>query len=194
MSRRGLVLFSVACLTACGSGTSLESGSGTGGSGATDAGACDRTGVTFQVTAPSGATTSWCLGQPGSCSSAWLGIRDSSGVLVLANECGTPCDTCTMMGCPNICRVPSELSGQGATQTWNGTHYVAGQCGASATACLSPRCATPGQYTAEICGFPNPAPDGGLGCSTAPSGTQPICVEQPFEYPSSTPIVVTMPT
>jgi len=180
----------LALLTGCGGTTSSGSNAGTGGSGSTT---CTAGTVTLQVVPAAGTGVQWCMGQPGGCSSNWLTIRDSSGGLVLSNSCMTPCNTCMMMACPNACAIPSELSAQGLTNTWDGTHYKAGTCGASASNCLSPQCAPAGQYTAKVCGFANPAPDAGYGCASASSSVQPTCVEKPFEFPSSAPIVVTMP-
>lgn len=180
----------LALLSGCGGTTNSGSNSGTGGSGST---ACTAGTVTIQVVPTAGAGVQWCMGQPTGCSSNWLTIRDSSGDLVVSNMCMTPCDSCMMMGCPASCAIPSELSAQGLTYTWSGTYYKAGTCGSSATNCLSPQCAPAGQYTAKVCGFADPTPDAGFGCASASSSAQLTCVEQPFEFPSSAPIVVTMP-
>ena len=64
------------------------------------------------------------------------------------------------MACPIVCAPAQELTTAGATQTWNGTYYLSGTCGAQSMACLSPQCAPAGRYAAHICGFPNPAPGG----------------------------------
>ncbi len=192
MNRLRPLVLSAACVTACGAASSLEGGAGGAGAGGADAGTCSSGTVTFRVNQAPGATAPWCLGQPGSCSSAWLNIRNSAGELLLSNACSTPCDTCTPLGCPAICAMPLELAAQGVSQNWNGTYYVADHCGPGSSGCLNPRCAAPGQYTAVVCGFLNPYPDGGFGCASA-TNAGPICREQPFTYPSNTPIVVTMP-
>jgi hypothetical protein len=97
------------------------------------------------------------------------------------------------MACPIVCAPAQELTTAGATQTWNGTYYLSGTCGAQSMACLSPQCAPAGRYAAHICGFPNPAPEAGYGCGQSTSSTNTTCVDVPFDYPSSTPIVVTLP-
>jgi len=166
----------------------------TGGStGTGDASACLDSTVTFQVNRAPGNATVWCLGQPGSCSSDWLTISSQSGDLTLSGMCRTPCDTCQFMACPIVCAPAQQLTTAGATQTWNGTYYLSGTCGAQSMACLSPQCAPAGRYSAHICGFPNPAPEAGYGCGQSTSSTNTTCVDVPFDYPSSTPIVVTLP-
>jgi len=183
-------------------GGAISTGGSTGPGGSTgtgDAGACLDSTVTFQVNRAPGNATVWCLGQPGSCSSDWLTISSQSGDLTLSGMCRTPCDTCQFMACPIVCAPAQELTTAGATQTWNGTYYLSGTCGgygsksAQSTACLSPQCAPAGRYAAHICGFPNPAPEAGYGCGQSTSSTNTTCVDVPFDYPSSTPIVVSLP-
>jgi len=185
-----IVALGTLVLSACGSSTNPGSAAGTGGAASAT---CSNGSVTFQVVPAAKESALWCMGAPGGCSSTWLSIRDSAGDMAIANNCGTPCDTCQTLGCPNLCQVPSELDTAGLTQTWDGTYFTAGTCGASATSCLDQHCATAGSYTAEICGFANPAPDAGLGCTGAASTTPLTCVEKPFDFPASAPIVVTMP-
>lgn len=180
--------------TRTGGATSTGGSVGTGG-----ATACLNSTITFQVNRAPGNTTVWCLGQPGSCSSQWLTISRQSGDLTLSGMCRTPCDTCQFMACPIVCSPAQDLTTAGATQTWNGTYYLSGTCGgygsksAQSTACLSPQCAPAGRYSAHICGFPNPAPDASFGCGQSTSSTNTTCVDVPFDYPSNTPIVVSMP-
>jgi hypothetical protein len=202
MTRHCPVMLVVSLLTACGAASSLENGTGSGGAGgahasggssAAGAGTCTLGTVTFQVKPSPGSTTQWCLGRPGSCSSAWLGIRSPSGDLGVSNYCATPCDTCMTVGCPSICLVPPAVPDTGVGDTWNGTYYLSDHCGSAGTACQSPRCAAAGSYTAVVCGFANPAPNVAYGCGTAPSGTPVTCAEQPFQFPTSAPVVVTMP-
>lgn len=186
----GLLAFLFPLLSACGGATSQDT-AGTGGSGN---GVCSSGSVTFQVVPAPSSTVLWCMGPPGGCTPNWLTIRDASGDLVLSNSCSTPCGTCSTMACPNLCQAPSPLEATGLTQTWTGTYYSSGTCGASATACLNEQCSPPGQYTAEICGFQDPGPDAGNGCGWVGMGSVKLtCVEKPFELPSSAPIVVTMP-
>jgi hypothetical protein len=190
MTRRWLfVACSLSLLTACGGTTNPGAATGTGGSGS---GTCASGSITFQVVPTAGASTVWCMGEAGSCTSNWLSIRDPNGNLLLSNFCSTPCDTCMMMACPDLCRVPSPLDASGLTQTWDGTYFTQGTCG-TGTACLSSQCAPAGQYTAEICGFADTTSDAGFGCTGATSSAAMTCVQKPFEFPSSSTVVVTMP-
>jgi hypothetical protein len=166
---------------------------GTGSGGVFTAGACSSAPVTFQVMPALNAATHWCLGQPESCS-GWGEIRNSSGTLELRSFCGVSCETCTIEQCPPLaCMGPTELTDQGVTWTWEGSYVTSSTCGASATTCDLTNCATPGQYTFNVCGFPNPDPSSADGCYEASGTTNQTCVPVLFEYPAIAPIVVTMP-
>jgi hypothetical protein len=199
MVRFVLVLCASALLAACGGTTTASGGgvlddSGAGGSTGTGGTACVTATVTFGIDRAAGTSDAWCLGAPQGCSAEWLTVKDSSGSgLARANNCGTPCATCTPMGCPAYCAMPSELKVGGATTTWEGQIFVAGTCGASMS-CQSPSCAAPGRYTAVMCAFPNPSPDGGLGlsCATGAAAAQ-TCVEVPFDYPGTATVSGTLP-
>ena len=178
-----------------GSGGDTRTGGtkGAGGAGISTTGGCSSAPVTFQVMPALNAATHWCLGQPESCS-GWGEIRNSSGTLELRSFCGVSCETCTIEQCPPLaCMGPTELTDQGVTWTWEGSYVTSSTCGASATTCDLTNCATPGQYTFNVCGFPNPDPSSANGCYEASGTTNQTCVPVLFEYPAIAPIVVTMP-
>ena len=166
---------------------------GTGSGGASTTGGCSGAPVTFQVMPAPNSVTHWCLGQPAGGCSGWFDLRNSVGSLELGGYCRVSCGTCTFEECPPIyCLGPTELTDQGVTQSWDGTYVTSSTCGASATTCDLTTCAV-GQYTINVCGFPNPDPSSPDGCYQAPSTTNSSCVSVPFEYPAIAPIVVTMP-
>ena len=184
------LLCGLGALAACSGSTTtggvLPDGGSAGGP------ACASANVTIQVNAAQG-SAAWCLGQPGGCASEWLSIRNGAGsTLLLSSFCITPCDTCQMPACPDICRVASELPASGTSRTWDGNYFAQGTCGA-ATSCVRASCAPAGRYTASVCGFPNPSTDGGFGCASADGTAKQTCVDVPFDYPSSGPVVATMP-
>jgi hypothetical protein len=175
-----------------GTGGSSGGGAGAGGGsqdgGSQDGGACVSSTVTFQIKAASG---SWCLGQ--SCSTGWVSIRDASGNLVnRSNLCQTSCDTCNMTLCPPLfCALPSPMLAAGAIETWDGTFFESSTCGANGRPCVAKGCAHPAKYTAVMCAAANPSPDSGTGCSGV-TAVQQTCVEVPFDYPPTAPVVGTL--
>jgi hypothetical protein len=172
------------------SGGAAGTGGGAGAGGvAVDGGACVNSTVTFQLKAPGGG--SWCLGQ--GCSTEWLQIRDAAGSsMILSNSCQSTCEACQMLGCPAICVLPQKMPAAGTTKTWDGTSFSIGTCGPNAMSCLNKQCAPAGKYVAVMCATASTAPDASLACSSSTTVKQ-TCVEVPFEYPSSAPVVGALP-
>ncbi len=137
----------------------------------------------------------FCVGAPNSCSSEWLSILDASGVPVsIGLGCGVaPCATCESLGCPALCAISTPLAAEGVETAWDGLQWVAGTCGTSVE-CKSPICAPAGDYVARFCGYALDA-QGGAGGATnefdvcMDATLEPTCVDVPFTYPSSDPIV-----
>ena len=166
--------------------------SSVGGSSSNDN--CPGTTVNFQVVPAPNSPTQWCLGMPGSCGGQTMTILDASGALGLSSYCQMACETCTMNLCPPLaCLLPVELTNAGSNYSWDGTYVISSNCGSSATACMAKRCAAPGRYQFRACGFANPDPTSTSACSTAPSTTTQTCTQVTFDYPATTPVVVTMP-
>lgn len=162
-----------------------------GGSGGT--GNCFGA-VAFQVVPAPNSPTQWCLGTPGNCGGQTMTILDSTGELELSSFCQVNCDTCTVNICPPLaCLLPVELTNTGSSFSWDGTYVTSSSCGASATVCLAKRCAARGKYQFKVCGFANPDPTTASACSSAPSTTTPTCTQVSFDYPTSAPVVATMP-
>ena len=165
---------------------------------------CSSSPVTFQVVPRPGSTVSWCLGQPGSCTGVSLiignvtGVRDTTSPLVISGGyCGTSCDSCVPRSCfplPVPCVLPELLTDGGKSMLWAGTYYLTSTCGPSAVDCTVNRCAPPGLYTVQVCGFVNPDPSNVSGCGMAASGAIQRCVTVSFNYPALDPVVIEMPS
>jgi hypothetical protein len=139
------------------------------------------------------AVTAWCLGQSGSCSGFTVSIADATRSLKLSSLCGVSCDTCAAESCPPVfCAGPVTLNDQGQQYVWDGTYITLSTCGASGTTCNLVNCAGPGQYTATVCGFPNPDPSSVNGCDQESSASIQFCVPATFEYPTNAPVLITM--
>ena len=178
-----------------GGGTNLTSSGGkssVGGSGGVDN--CPGASVNFQVVHALNSPTLWCLGMPGTCGAQTMTILDASGALELSSFCQTACESCTMNSCPPLfCQMPVELTDAGANFIWDGTYVTSSNCGSASSACLAKRCAAPGKYQFQTCGFANPDPTSSTACSSAPSNTNFTCLQVSFDYPPTAPVVLTMP-
>jgi hypothetical protein len=117
--------------------------------------------------------------------------------------CGLDCATCAAIPCPEtpVIACPAGNWGTGVTDyslTWDGSYTVSGSCepsGASvAISCTGSRFAPAGDYVARFCATPGTlgTTDGGATVCTA-TGQQ-ECVEVPFVFPSSRPVIITLPT
>jgi len=170
---------------------------GAAGSGASSGGD-NCPGINFRIAASPNARTSWCIGLPSTCGglSSGFTVLDAGGALTQYRFCQIDCASCTIGSCPPMPCVPAmALTSSDITPFWDGTHVVSGRCGSASTACLASRCATPGQYQAQVCGFVNPDPNSTNGCASASSDTDLTCAQVSFDYPpaSSEPVVITMP-
>jgi hypothetical protein len=150
-----------------------------------DAGSCASPVVTFQLTARPGST--WFISgsdnsdTPGS---TWLTLFLPSGVQLFTSAGETlslDCRSCSGMFPYGFGYWMSELPDAGVTGTWNGFAYVAGACGSSGTACLTPLCMPRGPYLAKMCATHEDAAAG------------PTCVDVPFEYPTTQTITGMLP-
>jgi hypothetical protein len=77
------------------------------------------------------------------------------------------------------------LDDAGTTKTWNGVYYAPGHCSSYGLNCASRRCASPGHYTAKMCGCVSIDQNGFCAGST--------CVSVPFDYPTANTVVGTLP-
>ena len=186
---------------AAGDGNSLGGGAGISNNGGRSAGGgasgvdnCPSTTVNFQVVPALNSPTQWCLGTPGSCGGQTMTILDASGALGLSSYCQMSCETCTTNICPPLaCFLPVQLTSTGSDFSWSGTYVTPSSCGPSSTACQAMRCAAPGKYQFKVCGFANPDPTSTSACSMAPSTTIQTCTQVTFDYPTTAPVIVTMP-
>ena len=185
-------------------GTTFVVGGSTASGGATSSTTCNSSPATFQVVPAPGSSVSWCLGQPGSCAGATLtignvtGVRDTASPLAITGGyCNTSCDSCTPILCialPVACFHPEPVTDSGISMIWEGAYYLSSTCGASALGCTQQRCAPPGLYTAQVCGFVNPDPTNIGSCGMAASTTPQRCVTVSFNYPALDPVVIEMPS
>jgi len=186
------------------SGTTFAAGGSTSSSGATSATTCNSSPVTFQVVPTPGSSVSWCLGQPGSCMGTTLtignvtGVRDTTSPLDVSNGyCSTTCDSCTLRACdpiPVFCAPAEPVTDNGVSMVWEGVYYLTSTCGPSALGCTTQRCAPPGLYTAQVCGFINPDPTNIGSCGMTASTPTQRCVTVSFNYPALDPVVIEMPS
>ncbi len=157
----------------------------TDGSGGTET--CIGGTVTFQAVPSSG--SSWCLGQPGNCTSASSSISDVTGSLWLSALCSTDCQTCQRNTCHSVlCAPPVEVTTPTTIYEWDGIYYQSGTttCSSGATSCAAAKCAKSGLYFFMFSAFLNPAPGTPNGCSLAPSATPVTSITGTFTYPTDT--------
>ena len=186
------------------SGTTFDVGGSAPSGGTTSPATCSSSPVTFQVVPAPGSSVSWCLGQQGSCNGVNLtignvtGVRDTTSPLVTSGGyCGTSCDSCVPRSCfplPVPCVLPQVVTDSGVSMLWQGAYYLTSTCGPSALDCTEQRCAPPGLYTVQVCGFVNPDPTNVSGCGMAASATIQRCVTVSFNYPALDPVVIEMPS
>lgn len=189
----------VGMVVACGATTSAGDGADGGGGG----GACE-TAATFELRVQSGA---YCAGAPAGCDAEWLTILGPDGQpLARDNSCKTNCDACGPVGCPAICAQPSPIAGA-VKKTWDGRVYTQSTCKTATDTftCGLARCAAKGRFVARMCAYPSTlSGDGGADAASdaassvptrcaVPAGTQPSCVDVPFDWPSQGSIVGTIP-
>jgi hypothetical protein len=76
---------------------------------------------------------------------------------------------------------------------WDGTYYTMSTCGTN-VGCYQKNTVPAGKYIARMCGTPGKLdnPDAGFQANCVASGPQ-VCVDVPFEYPGSTPVVGNLP-
>jgi hypothetical protein len=150
-----------------------------------DAGGCASPAVTLQLAAPPGST--WFIGGsdnsdvPGS---TWLTFFLPSGqqLFTSAGEMlSLDCRSCSNMFPYGFGYWMSQLPDGGVTERWNGFALVAGECGSSGTACLTPLCMPSGRYIAKMCATHEDA------------GAGPTCIDVPFEYPTMVTVTGTLP-
>jgi hypothetical protein len=212
----------IAGIASCTHGTSIQSpaaggdgmaGSGAGGAGGsvadgnggTPASGVGGTGpsmsagsVTLQLKLGPGAA--YC-DETAACNAAvnYISVRAPSGAVLLPalgsdQICpAPPCDPCQPTACPNLACPPRGVMAHDDEVIWNGSYLVMSTCGPATTRCRQPVFAQPGQYVAVMCATPGrlvtPA-GGGLAQCTKTGDRQ--CIEIPFTYPSSTPVVGTL--
>jgi hypothetical protein len=200
------VLLSAGCSGSLGT---LGAG-GTGGTGSGGAGAAGTVGsagspgtTTLQLAlAP---TQTYC-DENASCTSTqhlFLSTLAGQQLMLGSAGCGTSCSTCEPMPCPDIPLIACPAGNWAtavtdSTFTWDGSYTENDSCepsGASlAITCTASKIAPAGTYIARFCATPGTlaASDGGPQ-SCAASGAQ-ECVEVPFDFPSSQPVLVALPS
>jgi hypothetical protein len=190
-------------------GTSATGGTpGTGGATAGTGGGGLPGTVTLQIVLPPG--QSFCDENP-SCQTTqhlWLLTAAGQELALYAVGCIPSCSTCAPIPCPDIPVIacPAGNFGVSVTNssfTWDGSYTESGSCeptntntsvGAVALSCADTKVAAAGSYLARFCATPGTlsAPDGGVQVCT-PTGAQ-ECVETRFDFPSTQPVLITLPT
>jgi hypothetical protein len=156
---------------------------------------CASGSVQFRLSAPH----SWSYAETGDTNAAsgnWLTIHCASGDLVDLFPAG---DT-ARLDCRSCGGTPSQFGPAGGifrdsipdgglTAVWDGVFYAPGTCPGSSTECLTPACASPGRYEAEMCACSDAELQSG-GCWNGLGAT---CVTVTFDYPSSIPVTAMLP-
>jgi hypothetical protein len=192
--------------TACGaSKLDDSSGSGGGAGGTTGTGGSSAGGtagspgsVTFVLTTSS--DVRFCDQLSCASRTTHLSITTLGGQAVNwpAGECGTTdCMTCRQLLCPLaavLCPAPEGVVYTGGTSTWDGSYLATSTCGAAHTSCSQPQFAAPGRYVAEFCATPGDVSQPDAGFFPICTATGPVqCTQVAFDFPSSTPVQLTLP-
>ena len=122
-------------------------------------------------------------------------ILDAGGALEQSSLCQVDCESCTRNPCPPLpCLQPEALTDSGIALSWSGMYLASSSCGSASTSCASTRCAAPGQYQVQACGFVNANPSSSDGCLVS-SYRDYTCVLVSFDYPppAGAPVVIAMP-
>jgi hypothetical protein len=155
---------------------------------AVEAGPCALGAVDFELHVTSG---TWSTAEPsGDVGCNWVNVTSTkyAGVILNAEFPRDPtafdCATCARdwivpIGCVSGI---DNLGAAGLSQRWSGQALLPGTCGPSSTQCSAQSCVPAGHYVARMCGCP-PGDGGGSDCAN------PTCVDVPFDYPTSAPVV-----
>ncbi|HSS37490.1 MAG TPA: hypothetical protein VLT58_01860 [Polyangia bacterium] len=136
-----------------------------------------------------------CASQP-----THLSITDASGRPVdwSNGRCGTTdCTTCQQLLCPLaapvLCPAPEGYVYTGGTRTWDGSYLATSTCGTAHTSCSQPTFAAPGRYVAQFCATPGEVTQSDAAYFPVCTATGTVqCVEVPFDFPSATPVQLTL--
>jgi hypothetical protein len=156
-----------------------------------DAGVCAST--TFHLSADLSAGASrYCMGGASCPNSAWLTILAPDGreIAPALSVCGIDCSSCSMPSCHSLICDNPVLPLEGIDLSWSGESWLEGTCGAAASSCHSRSCPPAGRYAAKMCGHALPVGEavGPEGCGDR-AAAEPTCVEVPFDYPTTEPVV-----
>jgi hypothetical protein len=150
--------------------------------------------VTLRLTVPANKSfceqSSGCNGPP----SHFTILADGKPVAISTPPCPTICSaTCQSLACPLSCIAPHGSVVSGAEVKWDGTVYPMSTCG-QGTSCYAPMHLPAGKYVARMCATPGALdpPDGGFNSTCVASGPA-VCVDVPFELPSTSPVVGHLP-
>ena len=119
-----------------------------------------------------------------------ISISDSEGhMLDLVGSCGSlSCESCSPRRCPGTPCQPQTLPPQEAWLVWDGSNFVGSTCGIDAP-CIRRSYATPGRYTATFCATEGMLVTVDGGPSRCVTSGPMKCIELPFDFPSSVPVV-----
>jgi len=181
---------------ASGAGGGTAAAGGAGGHAAD----CPSLGsVTFHLQAPLGApayTYARSFGDPGD-GFWWYSVATADGTplqIFLPTQAATTCGACQQALLP-IGFACSALPAEGIDGRWNGT-AIAGQSSCSWSgssppspiACSVLECMPAGRYVATMCAYTS-----SLECSNGPGDDRGTCVSVPFDYPTTSVVVGTLP-
>jgi hypothetical protein len=104
-----------------------------------------------------------------------------------------PCSTCTPTPCAVLPCVPEALP-DGVERTWDGTAATTASTCGNHLSCERPAFAPAGRYIARLCATPGDVTtvDGGFWDTCTATGPM-ECVDVPFDFPASSPVIGTLP-
>jgi hypothetical protein len=195
-----------------GAGGTTAAGGATGSGGTTGSGGAFGTGgaagrspgtTTLRLTLPP--RQSFCDENPSCTTTQHLWILDASGVAFRLGTigCQVDCSSCTAPPCLETPVIACPAGNFGVAVSsydfiWDGSYVENASCapstGALAINCADGKFAPPSMYIARFCATPGTlgTPDGGTQTCTATGAQE--CVEVGFPFPSTDPVVITLPT
>jgi hypothetical protein len=160
-------------------------------------GACPLGPLNFELRVAAGSTAQYCADfEDPTTHATWLSIEDADGGMAVGPTTfdplawGANCSPCEALSEPPFENSVDIFDGAPVQLTWNAVYGTVSSCvpanGSASITCSAPVCLPAGSYVAKMCGASS--------CPMQPGTSwSQTCVFVPFEYPTSAPIVGTLP-